>query len=353
MKREVGFSSLKSFGLRLAASAAFHTGAVSLFQNTGSWKLSEVAGAPFGILLYHRVNPAEDRLFSATSVRVFDAQMRHLAANFRVLPLVEIVQRIQQGKALEPLTIAITFDDGYQDNYVYAHPVLKKYQLPATVFVAVGFTGSNRLMWNDRLAWAIRNATQKKFSALVAGQEQEFSLESEADKFASLNVILEDLKTCPDDQKEKMLDHLIASLCVRPARQDRLMLDWEELRIMAREGWDVGSHTVSHPILTRIALPQAADELKNSKRLIEQELQRPASLLAYPNGKRSDYSHDIKLAAKDAGYLAAVTTLRGVNWEVPDFYELRRWSVWEDHLPTLACKLRYSYGRKMTHEDDY
>lgn len=346
MKGEVGLLSLKSFGVRLAASAAFHTGAMNLFQ-------AEIgAGSLFGILLYHRVNPDEEPLFPSTAVRVFDAQMHYLARTFRVLPLIEIIERIQQGKRLEPLTIAVTFDDGYRDNYTHAHSVLKKYRLPATVFVATDFTGSNRLMWNDRLAWAVRNTSQEKLRVLAAGRERVLPLETREDKVTSLNMILEYLKTCPEDQKVKLLDELIAGLEVGKASHDRLMLNWDELRVMAREGWDIGSHTMSHPILTRIELSAVAEELQSSKRLIEQELQRPASLFAYPNGKGTDYNQDIKTAAKEAGYVAAVTTLSGINRCVPDLFELRRWSVWEDHLPTLACKLRYSYGRKMTHGDD-
>lgn len=346
MKGEVGLSGLKSFGVRLAASAAFHTGAMNLFHADNG------AGSPFGILLYHRVNPDDDPLFPSTAVTVFAAQMEYLARTFRVLPLIEIIDRIHQGKGLEPLTIAVTFDDGYRDNYTHAHPVLKKYRLPATVFVATGFTGSNKLMWNDRLARAVRSTDQERVCVSVAGREWALPLKTREDKVTSLNTVLEFLKTCPDDQKMKLLDDLVARLQIGKAGQERLMLDWDELRLMSREGWDIGSHTMSHPILTRIGLSAAAEELQRSKRLIEQELQRPASLLAYPNGKRTDYNQDIKVAAKNAGYVGAVTTLRGINRSDPDFFELRRWSVWEDHLPTLACKLRYSYGRKMTHGDD-
>lgn len=347
MKGEVDLSALKSVGMRLAASMAFHTGAINLFD------AGDEIGGGFGILLYHRVNPDDDPLFPSTAVTVFDAQMQYLARNFRVLPLISIIERIQQGRRLEPLTIAVTFDDGYRDNYAHAHPVVKKYCLPATVFVATGFTGSDELMWNDRLAWAVRSTKQERLCVSVGGREWVLPLETGKEKMISLNTVLEYLKTCADEQKAELLEHLIAELKVERASPDRLMLNWEELRVMSREGWDIGSHTMSHPILTRIGLSAVAEELQSSKRSIEQELQRPAKLFAYPNGKRTDYNQDIKLAAKDAGYVGAVTTLRGINRCDPDFFELRRWSVWEDHLPTLACKLRYSYGRKMSHGDDY
>ena len=121
---------------------------------------------------------------------------------------------------------------------------------------------------------------------------------------------------------------------------------------MAKEGWDIGSHTVNHPILTKVDIVSRRRGAHTSKEVIEQELQHPVSLCAYPNGKRLDFNQDIKTIAKKSGYKGAATTLRGVNRSGLDLFELRRWSVWENHLPTLACKLGYLYRREMTYEDN-
>src|SRR4030095_1659195 len=130
-----------------------------------------------------------------------------------------------------------------------------------------------------------------------------------------------------------------------------LMLDWLSIRNMAKEGWDIGSHTVNHQILTKVDRSRAAEELKVSKEAIEDKLQRTVKLCAFPNGKRSDFDSSIKVTVKELGYHGAVTTLAGINGRDLDFYELRRWSVWENYLPTLACKLSYSY-RRANYETD-
>ena len=106
---------------------------------------------------------------------------------------------------MEPLTIAITFDDGYLDNYTFAHPILRKYRLPASLFVATSFIGTNLLMWNDRLAWAVKNTEQKKVVCQIGCREICLSLETQQDKLISLNAILEELKVCSEDEKKETL----------------------------------------------------------------------------------------------------------------------------------------------------
>jgi len=130
------------------------------------------------------------------------------------------------------------------------------------------------------------------------------------------------------------------------------MLNWGELRLMAEEGWDVGSHTVNHVILTKVSLSQARDELVSSKSSIERELQRPVSLCAFPNGKESDFSAEVIDLVRELNLAGSVTTLSGVNDSVSDCFRLRRYSVWETHLPSLACRLSYLYRRGNTYEKD-
>jgi peptidoglycan/xylan/chitin deacetylase (PgdA/CDA1 family) len=349
---------LRNLGVRLSANVLYYSGAVSVFRNVSKWKGKDLRHCkegvhPFVVLLYHRVNPDEDPFFPAISVEVFEAQMRYLSRNFRVLSLADIIRRIQRGKGVEPLTITITFDDGYRDNYTFAHPILKRYQLPATLFVATGFVGGNKLMWNDRLAWGMKNTDQKRIVCQIGCREIALSLKTQQDKVVSLNVLLEQLKTCSEVEKNEVLEKILVGFRNEKPEPAGLMLNWSELRTMTQEGWDVGSHTVNHLILTKVELSRAAEELSLSKTTIERELQHSVDLCAFPNGKRSDFSPGIIRRAKELGYHGAATTLRGINGPDLDFFGLRRWSVWEKHLPTLACKLSYLYRRGYAYEMDY
>jgi peptidoglycan/xylan/chitin deacetylase (PgdA/CDA1 family) len=104
------------------------------------------------ILMYHSVNPdarPENRL--AVSVKAFERQIHFLKNNhYRVLPLDSVADLIKENRKIPPKTVAITFDDGYKDNYTYAFPVLKKYGLPATIFVIINEVGrTDRLSWDE------------------------------------------------------------------------------------------------------------------------------------------------------------------------------------------------------------
>lgn len=105
------------------------------------------------ILMYHSVSPlakASNRL--SVSVHSFERQMRFLKERqYNVVPLVKLAELIREKK-VAPRTVAITFDDGYKDNYIYAFPILKKYNLPATIFIIVNEVGrpqGDRLGWNE------------------------------------------------------------------------------------------------------------------------------------------------------------------------------------------------------------
>ncbi|MGD0336688.1 MAG: polysaccharide deacetylase family protein [Candidatus Omnitrophota bacterium] len=105
------------------------------------------------ILMYHSINPVSSITMKAliVSPQTFDRQMHFLKSHhYNVVPLEYLATLIRYKKNIPPKTIAITFDDGYKDNYVYAFPILKKYNLPATIFLIVNEIGRPQ---QDRLNW--------------------------------------------------------------------------------------------------------------------------------------------------------------------------------------------------------
>ena len=342
---------MKSAGVRVGASVLFHSGVLNALQIRRRRNLVEKASRtpqvfPFGVLLYHRVNSDADPYFPGVSTEVFDAQMDYLARNYRVLSLTEILKRIGDGSGIEPYTIAITFDDGYRDNLTHAHPILKKYRLPATLFVATGYIETNRMIWNDRVSWAFKHTSRKEFTLEIANRRLTYSLRSVRERIGSLNLVLETLKAISDSEKSRIADAIVAELNSDGAEPTRLMLSWGELRQMVEEGWDVGSHTVNHVILTRVNAEIVQDELGESKEILERELQLQISLFAYPNGKPPDFDLSTKDLIRQAGYRAAVTTMGGLNDVSTDPFEMRRRSPWESHLPCFAAKLLHTYWKK-------
>ena len=338
-------SIIRSAFIRVAASTMYYSGALNLLRHGGYRARDRNQNLktlhPFAVLLYHRVNPDSDPFSPGISVKAFDSQMRHLAENYRVLPLAEIVERMKQGVGVGPGTIAVTFDDGYRDNYEYAHPILRKYDLPATLFVATSYIGTNRQMWNDRIALAIKHTNEPRVS--LPGVVRSVELVSIPEKLSALEQILAQLKTLPEQEKQGLVDELCRRLQPYGAKVDSLMLAWTQLREMAREGWEVGAHTANHVILTRVPLDHAKDEIASSSAVLQRELGWPVRLFAYPNGKPDDYDLAIKKVLDDTGYIGAVTTVDRMNDRNTDPFAIGRKSPWEESLPSFAVKLKWAY----------
>jgi peptidoglycan/xylan/chitin deacetylase (PgdA/CDA1 family) len=117
------------------------------------------------------------------------------------------------------------------------------------------------------------------------------------------------------------------------------MLTWHDIAEMSRHNMTFGAHTVTHPILTRLGLAHAIDEILISKRTIEAHLRSPVSLFAYPNGSPADFNHAIKQALKQAGFLCAATTIWGVNDIHTDPFELRRVHAWDSDARISLLRL--------------
>src|SRR5438132_9371928 len=153
---------------------------------------SHHAGHPlarrFQILAYHKVSPDPHPFFEPVHPALFEQQMQFLSRCYRVMPLLEIVKRNVCGDVPDR-AVAITFDDGYRDNYEYAFPILKKFGLPATIFVATGAIDTGEPLWHDRIFDAFRYTRREHVSLRHIGL-RDFSLETDQLRRHSLAVVL-------------------------------------------------------------------------------------------------------------------------------------------------------------------
>jgi peptidoglycan/xylan/chitin deacetylase (PgdA/CDA1 family) len=337
---------VRSAMIRIGADCLFYCGALAWLAPRGA-QARTAGGSPFSVLIYHRVNAERDAFFPSLSVSAFAAQMGYLARHFRVLPLREILRRARAGKNVEPWTVAITFDDGYQDNFVHARPILKKYGLCASLFVPTSYIDSGRILWNDRLAWALKHTERKEVELSDSATKIVLPLRTSAEKQRSFLRLAAFLKARPDEYKEAVVESLVEQLRCGSRRPDALMLSWKELREMAQQGWEIGSHTVNHSILTRVPLSVARHEVCASKAIIEDQLQQPVTLIAYPNGKGEDFNAEVKALIRETGYEGAVTTVDGFNGWPLDPLELKRRNPWEEHLPSFATKMKWAHWKAM------
>ena len=292
------------------------------------------------ILTYHRVNDDNDPFFTGTPIGTFEKHMKYLSNNFSVISLESVVESMQSNDVPHN-AIAVTFDDGYKDVYLNAYPILKKFSIPATVFLATSCIDSKDILWHDRVFSAFRE-TQESFLVAYGPYTQTYSLGSVTERLRAQQDVLRFLRTLDSDERIQWLECLTAMLLPEVSQScSEMMLTWEDIKVMYTNNITFGSHTVTHPIMSKISHDQAMWEICESKSIIEQRLGSPVRTFAYPNGKAGDFDHTTKALLQEAGYICAVTTIFGANECGHDLFALHRGQPWEADLPSFATKMSW------------
>ena len=292
--------------------------------------------ARLSILIFHRVLATPDPLFpDEPDAARFEQLMSWIAAWFTVLPLDEAVCRLRDG-SLPARAAAITFDDGYADNYTEALPILQRHGLSATFFIASGFLDGGR-MWNDTVIESVRSSALSVLDSGVADLPA-MPLQSIADRRTAVNQLIRAIKHLPPSERDEAVEQ-IAQRC-EVTLPDNLMLTSDQLRALRAAGMIIGAHTVSHPILAASAPQVAQHEIADGKARLEQLLGESIRLFAYPNGKPgSDYSSIHVGMVRELGFDAAVSTQWGANTRASDPYQLMRFTPWDRKRLRFGARL--------------
>ena len=293
------------------------------------------------ILIYHRVLPERDPMRPGEpTIDEFDVQMKIVREYFHALPLVEAVERLQAG-TLPDSAVCVTFDDGYADNETHAMPVLKKYGIPATVFVSTGFLNGGR-MWNDSVIEVVRNY-QGEVLDLRELDLDCYTVRSDEQRRAAVDSILRQIKHLDPQIRIELVNDIQTRGAALP---DDLMLTDAQLRSLVHNGVAIGAHTVNHPILSSISTDAARSEIENSKRYLETLLQQPVDAFAYPNGRpQLDYGVEHRDMVRELGFKVAVSTHWGVGTVLSDRYQLPRFTPWDRHPLKFAGRMLANYRR--------
>jgi peptidoglycan/xylan/chitin deacetylase (PgdA/CDA1 family) len=279
------------------------------------------------ILIYHRVSPFPIGDGMTISQVAFDAQLQYLKNKYTVVSLDEVSEALKGNRPVKRGLIAITFDDGYRDNYDRAWPILARHGIPATIFVAVGPVDGDTSLWTEEIKGRLSETTCQVLDLGAIGWGS-WPLRTPAEKLACLHAVKERLKALPDPEREAKLQDIFQALGTCNQRSiQKDMLTWDMLREMSKGGVSIGAHTVTHRILTRISPSEAEWEITESRHRIEQRLGEPVRHFAYPNGTYSDWNAEIQKMVKQAGFETACTTVRGTNSAGRDLYALRRLEI--------------------------
>jgi peptidoglycan/xylan/chitin deacetylase (PgdA/CDA1 family) len=274
------------------------------------------------IVLYHRISDHDGIV--AASPAAFEQQLDYLAAHYDIVPLSVFANLVLSGQLLPPRLAVVTIDDGYRDCYDFAFPLLVKRKVPATVFVVTDFVDRKTWLWTDKLRYLTQWARAPVLEAEISGCSLRVELGSGASRLEAAARVNSVLKLLPDHLKDEAIGRIAASVGVtlpQAPPEPFSPLTWEQVREMNSAGIEIGSHTVTHPILTNISAARLRWELRESRNRLEDVLRKKVDLLGYPNG---NYDASVKSEARKAGYRCAVTADHGLNTSLDDPMALKR-----------------------------
>jgi peptidoglycan/xylan/chitin deacetylase (PgdA/CDA1 family) len=263
------------------------------------------ASAP-RVLMYHRFadGPHARRL----SCAAFEEHLQYLTRNFRVRRLTDVVSALQEGRPLEPRTVVLTVDDGYADFVELAYPLLQHYQVPATVFVVSDFLQRNRWLWFDRLHYVLHTTSATRLDVQIDGTSVSADLSRPWQRDRAWSAVGELCMRLTTAGRAAVARQLEAALEVEVpamAAADYSAMTWDQAARLDSQLIEIGSHTCSHPVLSRCTQAEIEEELRESKRTIEMRLLRRVRAFAYPHGEPADYDARAIQAAAAAGYACA------------------------------------------------
>lgn len=301
----------------------------TLLAMSGAPALLRALSAPrLFVFNYHRIrDPLKPIRFDESvygpDVEEFAKQVRWMAAHFEVMSEQALLEVASGVRPLRRHGAAITFDDGYRDNFDLAYPVLRRHGVPALFFIPTRAIAERALGWWDVIAWMVRHARRQRFT--LAGRA------FDAGGTAAEDVIRELLamRKAPElDRPDAFVDELARATGAEPparASQDAELMTWDQLREMASSGMAIGSHTHSHHVLAQLDLATQRRELTVSKELLERELSRPVRSLSYPVGLYEHFHRETREIARECGYRLAFSFLTGCEvGRIADPFDIRR-----------------------------
>lgn len=258
------------------------------------------------LLMYHRF--CADDASTGITRRHFGEQLDYLQRQFAVVSLDQALTPRQAG---DRPRVVITVDDGYRSFYEHGWPMLRDRGLTAAVYVPTQFIEDGGWMWQDRNIYLLRHARPGSHRLAWRGDAVDMDLSTPQALMTSLSRVYEIGRRLDPagrlDLTAALSQGLGLPLPDRPTPEYAPM-DWEQVRELTAQGVAFGSHTVNHAILTTCGPETARQEITQSRTILAQQLGRPVTSFAYPNG---DFDPAVRAMAEEAGYSNSLATFAG------------------------------------------
>jgi peptidoglycan/xylan/chitin deacetylase (PgdA/CDA1 family) len=284
------------------------------------------------ILLYHGVTKIRSMGIENIQGKHIEAsdfanQMKYLRKYCYVLSLDEFLEIQRSRDTLPPKSTVISFDDGFQNNYSVAAPILEEYQIPAIFYISSGIVNTDMMFWVDILEDAI-NLSGKGAIRVRLDQDEEFSIRNNSEKLQALARIKGYCKTVTAVERDRIIQETQDATGVVAAvshSENYQKISWRELREMHENSlFTIGGHSTYHNILSFLEGEELKKEVRASIELLELNLKAPIIHYSYPEGQAIHYNEEIIELLKNSGIVCAPSAICGLNDLATDPFHLKR-----------------------------
>ncbi len=286
------------------------------------------------VLRYHAVCPVGTD-YAGVGISVtpegFRKQIRYLVKNYPVLDLEEAVDILKSGKTLPKNAVAITFDDGYRDNYT-AYQILKEFGATATFFITTNCIDNKEIFWVSEVRYLLTKTKPESFTIRIKGNDEYFPLVSPALREKAVSKITRMIKSCTIPEREEVRKSLRSIVNdTGPLFQNQpLMLSSAQIEEMLKCGMKMGGHTLTHCNLPSAGIDAAREEIAGCRADLERSFGIKVTAFAYPNGGANAYfNEEVKRLVNEVGYYSAWTSQHGYVNDKTDWMQCPRLAVTE------------------------
>ncbi len=257
------------------------------------------------------------------SREIFQGQMELLARHFCPVTLDDVARFVRAEKGLPERSVVVTFDDGYVDNLEMAMPILDRVEIPATFYVTVDCIQNRRLPWPSRLRFSMRRTPK---SSWIDETEKTWRLDNESDREQAFLSACDRVAKLSGSAQELLVCRIETELeCKLPDDASKLMMTWDQVKALTRNGHIVGSHTMTHPNMAFVSCEDARREFAESKQQMEAHLNTRVTHFSYPcPALYPNWTEQTIAESRSCGYETAVTTSPGTVRPGDNLLALRR-----------------------------
>lgn len=294
--------------------------------------IQRVTGNKYAVILrYHHIFRGMGSMFSlGVSDTIFEEQVVYLKKHFNLTTLESLVNELENGPSSSKMSVVLTFDDGFKDNYELALPVVKKHNAAGKLFVPTECVEKGQVTWTEQLRIVFGSGSLTDQILIPTDPPHKLSVRTQKEALQSLDAMLTLLKELPEKTRRDVFAQVWEQFpleretagCCRDG-----MMDWAMVRECQDNGLTIGSHGQTHAIATRLDPTEFQREAKNSKREIEKRTGVPCLFFSYPNGIETRFNEQTKEILLKTHYRAAVTSANGFVKKGDNLYELKRMSI--------------------------